>query len=122
MAEQTKLEKLMIEEISGVDDPANQSPGFMVFKAAKTKRLTETAESPLRQYADDLFVRAAMRNAPLTVIKAILFRPREVEGLNEELVTKAAETFGLATPLVIDGSVEVRKGWRPGDALPMRTQ
>ena len=32
----TKLERLLIEEISAVDDPANQIPGFMVAKAAGT--------------------------------------------------------------------------------------
>jgi hypothetical protein len=29
----TKLEKLLIGEVSGVDDPANQSPGWVVMKA-----------------------------------------------------------------------------------------
>jgi len=32
--EQTKLDSLLISEVSGVDDPANQLPGWMVTKAA----------------------------------------------------------------------------------------
>lgn len=33
----TKLEKLLISEISGVDEPANELPGFMVAKASSHK-------------------------------------------------------------------------------------
>lgn len=32
-----KLEKLLIDEISGVDDPANMAPGWMLAKARKRK-------------------------------------------------------------------------------------
>jgi len=32
----TKLEKLLISEVSGVDDPASLLPGWMVTKAART--------------------------------------------------------------------------------------
>jgi hypothetical protein len=35
MVTATRLNKLFIEEVSGVDDPANQLPGFMVMKARR---------------------------------------------------------------------------------------
>lgn len=45
--EQVKLERLFMEEISGVDDPANQLPGWMVTKAtdaAPTKIVAKVKE------------------------------------------------------------------------------
>lgn len=45
MAEATRLEQLILKEISGVDDPANEAPGFAIFKAkdSQTKSATEAS-------------------------------------------------------------------------------
>lgn len=89
--QQTKLETLLITEVSGVDDPANELPGWMVTKARR---------------GDDL----------LTTVKAIIFRPRNLSDVSEESIEKAAETFGYAAVLIADGSVEVveKAGSRAG--------
>lgn len=43
--EQTKLERLLMSEVSGVDDPANQLPGWMV---AKSVEATTTKAAPTK--------------------------------------------------------------------------
>ena len=40
-----KLEKLLISEVSGVDDPANQAPGWIVMKSRGAARVAK-AKSP----------------------------------------------------------------------------
>jgi hypothetical protein len=48
VANATRLEKLVLHEISGVDDPANESPGFALFKSKDKVDAdgVETAETP----------------------------------------------------------------------------
>lgn len=45
MALATRLEQLVLKEISGVDDPANEAPGFAIFKAkdSQTESATEAS-------------------------------------------------------------------------------
>ena len=81
--DQVKLQRLTMTEISGVDDPANQLPGWMVTKARARADL-------------------------LSKVREVVFRPRRVTA-PESVIEKAVAEFGLATVLVADGSVEVVK-------------
>ncbi len=47
MANATRLEKLVLSEISGVDDPANAAPGFAIFKSGEDA----DAEALLMEFA-----------------------------------------------------------------------
>jgi hypothetical protein len=80
----TRLETLRLEEISGVDDPANRLPGWMVTKAVGGAATV------------------------LDVVKSIIFR-EQAKTNDAELVEKAIEMYGCAVPLIADGSVEVGK-------------
>ncbi len=48
----TRLEKLVLNEISGVDDPANAAPGFAIFKSAATNVAREL-DGEVRKLVDE---------------------------------------------------------------------
>jgi hypothetical protein len=59
MTDLTKLETLLMEEISGVDDPANQLPGWMVTKSRTQREGVLEAVENLRKACggdDDLTI------------------------------------------------------------------
>jgi hypothetical protein len=44
----TQLEELVISEVSGVSDPANETPGWLIVKSAATgRRVINGVEQPL---------------------------------------------------------------------------
>jgi hypothetical protein len=65
-----RLDKLRIEEVSGVDQPANDLPGFMVYKArtgaftALAKAINETPLAKALEADDYDGVIAAMKASP----------------------------------------------------------
>ena len=76
--ESTKLEKLLISEVSGVDDPANELPGWMVTKskedayfsvASEMERFTKAADSKKPygdvEYADPGYQEDGKKRYPL---------------------------------------------------------
>lgn len=69
--ELTRLDKLVIEEVSGVDDPASQLPGWMLTKA-RQRRIIEHAEGLRKALgSDDLFERVV--KAALTPDELVFF-------------------------------------------------
>lgn len=92
----TLIQRLRIEEISGVDDPANELPGWMVTKA-RGRRLLDAADP-----ASTFFLKS--------ICKAILHAPRDIDAPSDETLRKSVEMFGpTLTLLIADGSVEVAK-------------
>lgn len=59
--EQTKLDSLLISEVSGVDDPANQLPGWMVTKSADGNA---PDSSLVQAYEMEAFTKAAATKEP----------------------------------------------------------
>jgi hypothetical protein len=79
-----RLERLLISEVSGVDDPANELPGWMVTKARPMeqgtalertcKGLSADAQAQLRALVDELA--AIAMGDPLTqALAASKFKP-----------------------------------------------
>ena len=92
----TKLEKLLISEVSGVDDPANEVPGWMIAKAAEAAGAASATESVV------VPVESAPLDAPTIVekIKSLLFpteRKDDVEMTTEELNGVLDERFAALT-------------------------
>ena len=87
-----KLERLLIGEISGVDDPANQVPGWMVLKARGPK-----AHPILKEHAEGL---------------KLLLTPGEQEAANRiegEAALVALEAQGIPREVVRRVAVEYKK-------------
>lgn len=95
--EQTRLEKLLISEVSGVDDPANQLPGWMVTKAAA---------------APDIVAK----------VKGIIFgapTDKEINVEKDELVTILEESNKALVPALAEAVAEaVSKSVAPPEAAP----
>ena len=59
MAPLTKLEKLLLSEVSAVDDPANEAPGFAVLKAKGGDAMAAEVEAMIERRVADLLVTKA---------------------------------------------------------------
>ena len=123
----TKLEKLLISEVSGVDDPANEVPGWMIAKAAEAAGAASAAE-PVVIPADVV----APLDAPTIVekIKNLLFPTErkddvdmtvdELNGVLDERFAALTETLGeslaksLAPP--VEGAGEAAAVINPASA------
>jgi hypothetical protein len=129
----TRLESLILKEISGVDDPANESPGFAVFKSkggdgdAFVTALAKAVEAAIDEATDVAAedVAKAMSEAlrPYTAVAdALLKRIESVEKLLASSARKSLDgqdetpviagdkaTVGDAFALVAKGAtVELR--------------
>lgn len=70
----TKLEKLLIGEVSGVDDPANETPGWLVMKAASAA--SSSADASATANAADA--------APTLKDRLALLFGKEDDGMTED--------------------------------------
>lgn len=139
----TKLERLLIKEISGVDDPANETPGWMVAKSAETSG-DSAAQIVIHQHISPApgtpdEAPASPDGEALSVvgkIKALLTGKEDIEMTKEEMNAELDARFeGLTetlkslipapseTPAPIEAVVEVPAAEAPAteDAQPVLT-
>ncbi|HEY8767909.1 MAG TPA: hypothetical protein VIP09_11710 [Dehalococcoidia bacterium] len=99
-----KLEKLMISEVSGVDDPANESPGWIVLKrrgqAIRSKLLKRAAGEPIHGF----FAVADRKTGQVTEFTGTEDTPRE-----DYLKAMLVAGFDPDTAAVFNGGKPVTK-------------
>lgn len=92
MTTATRLEQLILKEISGVDDPANMTPGFAIFKSADgagdtlagaiAKAVATVVDESTNVAAEDIAKGMEKALAPYTeVLSTFLTRLESVEKL-----------------------------------------
>jgi hypothetical protein len=120
----TKLEGLLIKEISGVDDPANEAPGWMVAKSGTTGDVLPEGGIVIHQHFNtdttnvvDVEAPAPAEAEALSVvgkIKALLTGKEDIDKTKEELAIELdsrfadlSETLKSLVPASIEAPAEV---------------
>lgn len=101
----TKLEQLLIKEISGVDDPANEIPGFMVLKSADGEATPTVDETVTPSEAtDDTSIVQRIRNL-LTGKEDLEMNKDELTAVLDEREDALVEKFAAIVAKSVEAPV-----------------